>query len=59
MSLFGAIVRTTVNIVKLPVCLPIAVTKDVVTSVADVGVGECVGKSTKALIREIKEDAEA
>ena len=55
MSLFGAIVRTVVNVVTLPVKLPIAVLKDAV----DFMDGEVNLTNVSDVIEEIKDDAEA
>lgn len=55
MSLFGAIVKTAVNVVKLPVSLPIAVAKDAVMFMDP---DREIGSSTKQVVREIKEDAD-
>lgn len=57
MSLFGAIVKTAVNVVKLPISLPVAAIKDAKHAVEepqDAGAHEL-----RALVREIKEDADA
>lgn len=55
MSLFGAIVRTTINTVILPVTLPLAIVKDTFEVMAE---GDCNGDNTKRLIRTIKKEAE-
>ena len=55
MSIFGAIVRTTINIVSLPVTLPIAILQDI-TDPAVFGTGH---DETKRLIEKIKEEAES
>lgn len=58
MSLFAALVRTTVNVVSLPVTLPLAVLCDTVTAVADAGDPECeVGARTRAVAQKIKDEA--
>ena len=55
MSLFGAIVRTAVNVAKLPVSLPVAIVKDA----GDFMDGEQdTSRNVRAVVREIKEDAE-
>lgn len=51
MSLFGAIVRTAVNVATLPV----AVVRDVVCWPADDGE---VGRMTKATVQKIKDESE-
>lgn len=56
MGLFDAIVRTVVNVATLPVTLPLAVTKDILT----MG-GELTDQDesyTKQLVEQIKEEAE-
>lgn len=53
MSLFGAIVRTVVNVATLP----IAVAKDVVMSAADAGEGEDLGQRTAAKLEQIKKES--
>jgi len=55
MSLFSAIVKTVVNVVKLPVELPVAVAKDVIEVMAT---GDCEPYYTKKVIDELKEDSE-
>ena len=53
-DLFGAVVRTTVNLVKLPVSLPLAVAKDTLEAMS----GEDSGAvETKKVVRELKDDA--
>lgn len=56
MSIFGAIVKTVVNVVKLPIELPVAVVRDAVESMADC---ELHTEHTNAVVEEIKEDAES
>lgn len=53
MKLFGQIIRTAVNVVKLPVCLPVAVAKDTL----DVLCGE-EAEHTAKVVKELKRDAE-
>lgn len=53
MDIFGALVRTVVNVAVLPVTLPVAVVKDVVQSME----GDRIGDNTKRLVKEIKDDA--
>lgn len=55
MSFFGALVKTVVNVVKLPIELPVAVAKDVI-DYALCEEGET--SNTKKVIDELKEDAE-
>lgn len=56
MGLFGALVRTVVNVATLPVTLPLAVTKDVFTMCGELtDQDECY---TKQLIEQIKDEAE-
>lgn len=53
MGLFKALIRTTVNVVKLPVMLPVAIAKDLIDySLAD------EPTATKELIEELKEEAD-
>lgn len=54
MSLFGAIVRTVVNVATLP----LAVAKDVVFVMADAGEGDNPGRRTAAKLEQIKEEAD-
>lgn len=56
MSIFGAIVKTVVNVVKLPVELPVAVVKDAIETMATC---ELDTTNTQAVIEEIKEDADS
>ena len=56
MSLFGALVKTAVNVVKLPIALPMAVIKDAKHAVEeplDAGAHEI-----RKVIRELKDDAD-
>ena len=53
MGLFGALVRTAVNVVTLPVTLPLAIAKDT----RDLMLGDDP-ENTSDLIREIKDDAD-
>ncbi len=53
MSLFGAIVRTVVNVVKLPVELPVAILKDF----GDYSYGH-EPSNVKEVIAELKREAE-
>lgn len=55
MSLFGAIVRTVVNVATLPV----AVVKDAVMAPADAGEGRSVGERTAEAVQKIKDEADA
>jgi len=52
-GLFGALVRTAVNVVKLPVALPIAIARDTVNVL-------CADETreVRRVVRELKEDAE-
>lgn len=55
MSLLGAIVRTAVNVAKLPVSLPVAIVKDA----KDYAIGEPNAPSNVgAVVQEIKDEAE-
>jgi hypothetical protein len=56
MGLFDAIVRTCVNVVKLPIELSVAVLKDVVEVMAS---GDCEPVNTKEAIKELKEESKA
>lgn len=53
MGLFGALVRTAVNVVKLPVSLPVAVARDTINVM-------CADETreVRRVVRELKEDAE-
>ena len=53
MSIFGAIVKTVINVVTLPVTLPVAVLKDI-TDPAIYGQGY---DETGKLIQKIKDEA--
>lgn len=55
MSLFGAFVRTVVNVATLPVTLPLAVAKDAVEVMAD---GDVSGRNLRGLVQAIKREAE-
>ena len=55
MTIFGAIVRTVVNVATLP----IAVAKDVVFVMADAGDGDSPGRRTVAKLEQIKDEADA
>jgi hypothetical protein len=55
MSLFGAIIRTAVNVTTLP----INVIKDTVMSVADLSDNELPGSRTIENIKRIKDEAES
>jgi len=55
-SIFGALVKTVVNVVKLPIELPVAIAKDIVETMATC---ELETSNTNAVIKEIKEDAES
>lgn len=54
MKLFGQLVRTAVNVAKLPVTLPVAMIRDGIETMA-----ECEGtaEKTKAVLKELKDDA--
>lgn len=54
MSLFGAIVRTAVNLVKLPV----AVVADVTLALPDAARNDPVGHRTARAVQELKDEAE-
>lgn len=54
MSLFGALVRTVVNVVALPV----KVAADVVMAPADAGSGQNVGHRTSEQVQKIKDEAD-
>lgn len=56
MSIFAAIVRTAINVVTLPVTLPLAVVQDLVIEPATTG---HAGENTKQLIEKIKDEAES
>lgn len=53
--MFGALVRTIVNVATLPVTLPVAVVKDAF----DVMAGETdeVGRNTKEVVQTLKDEA--
>lgn len=55
MSLFGAIVKTCINVVTLPVTLPLSILKDI-TDPGAYGT-ELDFQETKALIKQIKDEA--
>lgn len=55
MSIFGAIVKTVINVVTLPVTLPLSVLKDI-TDPGHYGT-EMDFEETKALIKQIKDEA--
>jgi hypothetical protein len=55
MSLFGALVRTTINVVTLPV----AVAKDAICVLADAADGKDPGTRTAKKIQQIKDEADA
>lgn len=55
MSLFGALVRTAVNVATLPV----SVAKDSVMFLADAGDGKFPGKRTAENLRKLKDEADA
>lgn len=56
MGLFDALIRTAVNVATLPVKLPVAVVKDVLTLGGELtDEGE---SATKKVIRQLKEEAE-
>lgn len=54
MSLFGALVRTVVNVAILPVTLPVAIAKDA----GDFLSGEVPGDNLKKVAKDIKDEAE-
>lgn len=54
MSLFGAIIRTAINVVALPVTLPLSLTKDLIEGMASGDLGD----NTTKLIEQIKDEAE-
>lgn len=54
MSLFGAIVRTAVNVA----CLPVDAVKDAVTAFPDACEERPVGRRIRDRLQEIKEDAD-
>lgn len=54
MSLFGAITSVIIDIVKLPVELPLAIAKDTIETLASC---ELSTEKTREVIEEIKEDA--
>lgn len=53
-DLFGAVVRTTVNLVKLPISLPLAVAKD---AIEEMGGDDSGAAETRKVIQELKDDA--
>lgn len=55
MSLFGALVRTAVNVVTLPVKIPIALAKDA----GDILACDRPRNNTGKVLRELKDEAEA
>lgn len=55
MSLFGALVRTAVNVATLPVTVAV----DAVAVMADASEGKMPAPRTRKLLRQIKEEANA
>ena len=55
MSIFGALVKTVINVAALPVTLPLSILKDI----TDPGVHgtELDFQATKSLIQQIKDEA--
>ena len=53
-DLFGCVIRTAVNVVKLPVSLPLAVAKDVIE---EMGGDDSGAVETRKVIQELKDDA--
>jgi hypothetical protein len=57
MGLFQALIKTTINVVSLPVTLPIKLTSDVVMFISDAVEEEDTFSRTKQLLEKIKEEA--